>query len=104
MFSGSTSFSSNSGQSLGQGIYGFGTLLYFIGSSSFTVNLLQGVEETFNFLSQSTALTMGSNNAREYGGAVYVKASDPISYCFPDRANLAKCFFQVDGSYRIFFE
>jgi len=29
---------------------------------------------------------------------VYVKDSDPISYCFPDRANLEKCFFQVDGS------
>ena len=65
---------------------------------------MQGVEETFNFLSQSTNLTMGSNNAREYGGAVYVRDSDPIFYCFPDRANLEKCFFQVDGSYRIFLE
>ena len=27
-----------------------------------------------------------------------MKDSDPISYCFPDRANLEKCFFQVDGS------
>ena len=63
---------------------------------------MQGVEETFNFLSQSTNLTMGSSNAREYGGAVYVRDSDPIFYCFPDRANLEKCFFQVDGSYRFF--
>ena len=27
---------------------------------------------------------MDSNNATEYGGAVYVKDSDPISYCFSD--------------------
>ena len=63
--------------------------------------LLQGVEETFNFLSQSTTLTMGSNKVRQYGGAVYVTDSYPIFYCFPDRTNLEKCFFQVDGSYRI---
>jgi len=41
---------------------------------------------------------MDSNNVTEYGGAVYVKDSDPISYCFSDIANLEKCLFQVDGS------
>ena len=32
---------------------------------------------------------------------MYVKDSDPIFYCFSDRTNLEKCFFQVDRSYRI---
>ena len=72
--------------------------LYFVGSSSFTANTAargggEYLVNSFNFLSQSTTLTMDSNNATEYGGAVYVKDSDPISYCFRDRANLEKCFF-----------
>ena len=44
---------------------------------------------------------MDGNNATEYGGAVYVEDSHPISYCFPDIANLERCFFQVDGLFQI---
>jgi len=103
-FSGRSSFSLNSAQLLGGGIYGFGTLLYFVGNSNFTANTAsrgggEYLVNSFNFLSQSTNFTMDSNNATEYGGAVYVKDSDPISYCFPDIGNLEKCFFQVDGSF-----
>ena len=102
-FSGRTSFSSNSAQLLGGGIYGSGTLLHFNGSSSFTGNTAtrgggEYLVDSFNFLSQSTTFTMDSNDATEYGGAVYVKDSDPISYCLPDVTNLERCFFQVDGS------
>ena len=67
--------------------------------------LLQGVEETFNFLSQSTTLTMGSNNVRQYGGAVYVKDSYPLCYCFPDRTNLESALFKLMGltEFRVIF-
>ena len=92
-FSGSTSFSSNVGQLLGGGIYGLGTLLHFIGNSSFTANIAtrgggEYLVNSFNFLSQNASVTMDSNSAIEYGGAVYVEDSDPISYCFPESMNL----------------
>ena len=105
-FSGSTSFSSNSGQLLGGGIYGLGTLLYFIGDSSFTANTAargggEYLVNSLNFLSQNASVTMDSNNATEYGGAVYVEDSDPISYCFPESINLERCLFQVDGLFQV---
>ena len=85
-------------------MYGFGTLL-FVGNSSFTVNTAErgGGEylvNSFNFLSQSTSLTMDSNIATEYRGAMYVKDSDPISDCYPEIENLERCFLQVDGLFQ----
>ena len=87
MFNGNTSFSSNLGQFLGGGIYGFGTSFHFNGNCSFTANTAarcggECLVNSFNPLSQGVTVTMDSNNATEYGGAVYVKDSDPISYCF----------------------
>ena len=84
------------------GIYGLGTLLYFIGNCRFTANTaVRGRGEylvnSFNFLSQNASVTMDGNNAIEYGGTVYVEDSDPISYCFPESMNLERCLFQVDG-------
>ena len=104
-FSGSTNFRSNSGQLLGGGIYALGTLLYFIGNSSFTANTAargggEYLVNSFNFLSQNASITMDSNNATEYGGAVYVEDSDPISHCFPESINLERCLFQVNGLFR----
>ena len=103
-FSGNTTFSSNSGRLLGGGIYGFETLLKFVGNSSFTANTAargggEYLVNSFNLLSHDASVTMDSNNATEYGGAVYVKDSDPISYCFADITNLERCFYQVDGSF-----
>jgi len=100
-FSGSTSFSSNMAELLGGAIYGFGTLLHFLGNSSFTANTAargggEYLVDSFNFLFRGAMFTMESNNVTEYGGAVYVKDSDPISYCFPDIGNLERCFIQVD--------
>ena len=104
-FSGNTHFSSNSGQFLGGGIYGLGTFLYFTGNSRFTANAAargggQYLANSFNFLSPGATFTMDSNNATEYGGAVYVEDSDPISYCFPGAVNVERCFFQVDGLFQ----
>ena len=100
-FNGSTSFNSNSGQLLGGGIYGLGTLLYFTGNCSFTANTAargggEYLANSINLFSQAASATMDSNNATEYGGAVYVEDSDPISYCSPENINLENCPFQVD--------
>ena len=105
-FSGNTVFCSNSGQFLGGGIYALGTSLYFIGNSSFTSNTAErgGGEylvNSFNFLSQNASITMDGNNATEYGGAVYVEDSDPISYCFPESVNQERCLFQVDAYFQV---
>ena len=105
-FNGSTSFSSNSGQLLGGGIYGLRTMLHFTGNCSFTANIAtrgggEYLVNSFNLLSQDASVTMDSNNASEYGGAIYVEDSDPISYCFPKSLNLERCIFQIDGLLRI---
>ena len=109
MFNGSTSFTSNSGQLLGGGIYGLETLLYFTGNNSFTANTAargggEYLVNSINFLSQSASVTMDSNNATEYGGAVYVEDSDPISYCFPEAINLENCPFQVDDVFQASYD
>ena len=103
-FSGNTCFRSNLGRFLGGGIYGLGTALYFSGSSSFTANTAakgggEYLSNSFNLLSKNTSVIMNNNNATEYGGAVYVDDSDPISYCFSrsDLRRLERCFFQVTG-------
>ena len=106
IFSGNTSFCSNSGQFLGGGIYALGTLLYFNGDSSFTANTAargggEYLVNSVNFLAQNASVTMDSNNAAEYGGAVYVEDSDPISYCFPESISLEKCLFQVDAYFQV---
>ena len=103
-FSGSTSFNSNSGQ-FGGGIYGLGASLHFSGNGSFTANTAtrgggQYLVNSFNFLSQHASVTMDANNATEYGGAVYVEDSDPISYCFPESFNLQRCLIQADGLFQ----
>ena len=54
--------------------------------------------DSFNFLSHNTVVTMDSNNATEYGGAVYVEDSDPFSYCLSITYKLVRCFFQVYGA------
>ena len=107
-FDGSTSFNSNLGHLLGGGIYGLGTLLYFTGKSSFIANIAargggEYLVNSFNLLSQGASVTMDSNNATEYGGAVYVEDSDPISYCSPENINLENCPFQVDGLLQVPF-
>ena len=105
-FSGSTHFSSNSGQLQGGGIYGLGASMYFSGNNSFTGNTAvrgggEYLVDSFNFLSQNTVITMDSNNATEYGGAVYVEDSDPLSYCLPLPYNLVECFFQFYGTIKL---
>ena len=103
-FSGSTSFCSNSGQEQGGGIYGLAASIYFRGNNSFTANTAvrgggQYLVDSFNFLFHTdTVITMDSNNATEYGGAVYVQDSDPFSYCLPLPYKLVGCFFQVYGT------
>ena len=101
-FSGNTSFCSNSGQVQGGGIYGLGASIYFSGNNSFTANTAargggEYLVDSFNFLSHNTVVTMDSNNATEYGGAVYVEDSDPFSYCFPLSFEPVGCFFRVYG-------
>ena len=105
-FNGSTSFNSNSGRLLGGGIYGFGTLFYLTGNCSFIANTAargggEYLVNSFNILSLDASVTMDSNNATEYGGAVYVEDSDPVSYCSHLSLYLERCLFQVDGSFRI---
>ena len=105
-FSGSTSFSSNTGQLKGGGLYGVGTFLYFNGNASFTANVAakgggQYLVNSFNFLSRNTTFLMVSNNATEYGGAVYAADSNPASYCFPSISKLEKCFFQIHGLFDV---
>ena len=106
MFSGNTSFTSNTGQLKGGGMYGLGTSLYLSGNSSFTANTAakgggQYLENSFNYLSRNATLTMDSNRATAYGGAVYVEDSDPISYClpgknfFPITTAVEECFIQI---------
>jgi len=99
-FSGNTSFSSNSGQLQGGGIYGHIASTYFSGNSSFTSNSAargggEYLIDSFNFLFHNTVVTMDSNNATEYGGAVYVEDSNPLLYCLPLPM---LCFFQVYGT------
>ena len=79
-----------------------GTFLYFNGNSTFTANTAargggEYLVNSFNFISQSATVTMDNNNATEYGGAVYVEDSDPLSYCNAGTVNVERCFFQVDG-------
>ena len=105
-FSGSTSFCSNTGQLKGGGIYGLAASIYFSGDSNFTANTAvrgggEYLVDSFNFLSHNTVVTMDSNNAAEYGGAVYVEDSDPFSYCFPLSYKLVGCFFQVYGKIKL---
>ena len=103
-FSGNTSFSSNSGQVQGGGIYGLGTSIYFRGNNSFTANTAvrgggECLVDSFNFLFHTdTVVTMDSNHATEYGGAVYVEDSDPFSYCLCLPSKGVGCFFQVYGT------
>ena len=102
-------------QSLGGGIYGLGTSLYFSGNSNFTANTAargggEYLENSFNYLARNTNVTMDSNNATKYGGAVYVEDFEPFSYCYPG-ANLftspaadygfQKCFIQIFGIFDI---
>ena len=100
-FSGNTSFSSNSAQVQGGGIYGLGASIYFSGNNCFTANTAargggEYLVNSFTFLFHTdTVVTMDSNNATEYGGAVYVEDSDPFSYCLPLSVG---CFLQVYGT------
>ena len=76
-------------------MHGFGTLFYFIGSSSFTANTAgRGGAEylaiSFIFLSRNTTVIMNNNSATEYGGAVYVEDSNPITYCTSEELVLEK--------------
>ena len=105
-FSGNTSFRSNSGELKGGGIYGLGASIYFRGNNRFTANTAargggEYLVDSFNFLSHNTVVTMDSNNATEYGGAVYVEDSDPFSYCLPLSYKLVGCFFQVYGTIKL---
>ena len=105
VFSGNTIFSLNSGRSQGGGMYGLGTSAYFSGNTSFTANSAargggEYLADSFNFFSRYAVLIMDSNDATEYGGAVYVEDSDPTSYCFPDIESLGKCFFQIHGIFK----
>ena len=100
-FNGNTKFRSNSGHLQGGGIYGLGTSFYFSGNSSFTANTAargggEYLTSSFNFFSRYANIVFDKNNATEYGGAVYVEDSDPISYCFPNHIE-RKCSFQVNG-------
>ena len=54
---------------------------------------------SFNYLSKNATFTMDRNNATEYGGAVYVQDSEPISYCFPNVS--PDCFIQISGIPRL---
>jgi len=101
-FSGNTSFSSNSGQFHGGAIYGHAASIYFSGNNSFTANTAargggEYLIDSLNFLFPNTVVTMDSNSATEYGGAVYVQDSDSLSYCFPLSFKFVRCFFQVYG-------
>ena len=106
-FSGDTSFSSNSAGLQGGGINGLGSSIYFSGNTTFRENTAargggEYLANTFNFFSRYANLTMDSNEVTEYGGAVYVQDSEPVSYCFDvDILNLGRCFLQVAGSYNI---
>ena len=108
MFSGNTSFTSNTGQLKGGGMYGLVTSLYLGGNSSFTANTAakgggQYLENSFNYLSRNATLTIDSNRATEYGGAVYVEDSDPVSFCLPGKnffpipTAVEECFIQIYG-------
>ena len=104
-FSGNTRFRSNSGLLKGGGIYGLATSMYFSGNNSFRANTAargggEYLVDSFNFLSHNTVVTMDSNNATEYGGAVYVEDSDPFSYCLP-LSELVGCFLQVYGKIKL---
>ena len=110
-FNGNTDFRSNSGHLQGGGIYGLGASLYFSGNSSFTANTAargggEYLTHSPNFFSPYANIVFDKNNATEYGGAVYVEDSDPISYCFPNDIE-RKCSFQVNGffsTYRQFLD
>ena len=85
-FSGNTIFSSNFVQYNGGGIHGVGTTLYFSGIGSFTANTAgrggaEYLANSFIFLSRNSTVIMNNNSATEYGGAVYVEDSNPITYC-----------------------
>ena len=100
-FNGNTNFGSNSGHLQGGGIYGLGTSFYFSGNSSFTANTAargggEYLTSSFNFFSRYANIVFDKNNATEYGGAVYVEDSDPISYCFPNDIQ-RKCSFRFSG-------
>ena len=38
---------------------------------------------------------MNNNSATEYGGAVYVEDSNPITYCISEELVLDRCFFET---------
>ena len=105
-FNGNTKFESNTGRLQGGGIYGLGTSLYFSGNSSFTANTAargggEYLTHSLNFITRYANLVFDKNNATEYGGALYVEDSDPISYCLPEISFLANCFFQINGLYNV---
>ena len=100
-FNGTTNLKSNSGRLQGGGIYGLGTNVHFSGNCSFTANTAargggEYLTHSPNFFSRHANIIFDKNSATEYGGAVYVEDSDPISYCFPDFDNPVKCFFLID--------
>ena len=85
-FSGNTIFSSNFVQYNGGGIHGVGTTLYLSGIGSFTANTAgrggaEYLANSFLSLSRNSTVIMNNNSATEYGGAVYVEDSNPITYC-----------------------
>jgi len=58
--------------------------LYFSGNNSFTANTAargggEYLVDSLNFLFPNTVVTMDSNNATEYGGAVYVEDCNSLS-------------------------
>jgi len=74
--------------------------LYFNGIGRFTANTAGrgGAEHlaiSFIFLSRNTTVIMNNNSATEYGGALYVEDSNPITYCTSEQLVLDKCFFQT---------
>ena len=99
-FSGNTTFSWNSAQYNGGGIHGVGTNLYFSGTSSFTANTAcrgggEYLSSSFILLSKNSTVIMENNNATEYGGAVYVEDSYPITRCASNTSIWDKCLFQI---------
>ena len=97
--SGNTIFSSNSVQYDGGGIYGLGTTLYMSGMNNFTANTAErgGAEylaSSFILLSKNSTVTMNNNSATQYGGAVFVQDSNPITYCTKS-PTFSKCFIDI---------
>jgi len=99
--SGNTIFSSNSVRYIGGGIYRLGKTLYMSGMNNFMANTAErgGAEylaSSFILLSKNSTVTMNNcyNSATQYGGAVFVQDSNPITYCTKS-PTFSKCFIEI---------